>query len=189
MLDWKICKSPKSLALNIFRLLIFIIFISSCEDNSSHLANFKSAKIPISTAFNIRTVHTDSGLVSSVVHSPKMLNYSNANFPYYEFPENIIINLYDKNKNLTKISSNYAISYVNTDIIDLRGDVVISTHIGDTLFTQQLYYDRGQEWLFTNLEFEYASVDKKIYGIGFNSDKTFEKIKFLEVNGYFSVDE
>ena len=79
-------------------------------DNTSDLANYKSAKIPISTAFNIRTIHTDSGLVSSVVNSPKMLNYSNANFPYYEFPENIIITLFDKNKNLTKISSNYASS-------------------------------------------------------------------------------
>ena len=48
-------------------------------DNTSDLANYKSAKIPISTAFNIRTIHTDSGLVSSVVNSPKMLNYMGGN--------------------------------------------------------------------------------------------------------------
>ena len=55
--------------------------------------------------------------------------------------------------------------------------------------TDQLYYDRGQEWLFTNFDFRYVSSDKDIFGKGFDSDKSFEKIKFLEVNGYVSLDE
>ena len=118
-----------------------------------------------------------------------MLNFSNAIFPYYEFPNYIEVILYDKNNNKTKITSDYAISYSNSDLIDLRGNVVVSTHLKDTLITDQLYYDRGQEWLFTNFDFRYVSSDKDIFGKGFDSDKSFEKIKFLEVNGYVSLDE
>lgn len=118
-----------------------------------------------------------------------MLNFSNASFPYFEFPERIEVILFDKNKNQTKIISDYAISYSNTDLIDLRGNVVVSTHLQDTLITDQLYYDRGEEWLFTNFDFRYVSSDKDILGEGFDSDKTFEKIKFLKVNGFVSLED
>ena len=118
-----------------------------------------------------------------------MMNFSNANFPYFEFPLDIEVILYDKNNNQTKITADYAISYSNSDLIDLRGNVTISTHLRDTLISDQLYYDRAEEWLFTNYDFSYISDDKDIYGKGFDSDKTFEKIKFLEVKGYVSLDE
>ena len=116
-----------------------------------------------------------------------MLNFSNANFPYFEFPTNIEVILFDDNNNQTKIVADYAISYSESDLIDLRGNVIVSTHLMDTLITEQLYYDRGEEWLFTNFDFTYLSSDKDIFGKGFDSDKSFEKIQFLSVNGFVSI--
>ena len=116
-----------------------------------------------------------------------MLNFSNANFPYFEFPTNIEVILFDDNNNQTKIVADYAISYSESDLIDLRGNVIVSTHLMDTLITEQLYYDRGEEWLFTNFDFTYLSLDKDIFGKGFDSDKSFEKIQFLSVNGFVSI--
>jgi hypothetical protein len=52
-----------------------------------------------------------------------------------------------------------------------------------------LYYDKGEEWLFTNFDFRYVSSDKDILGKGFDSDKTFDKIKFLKVNGFVSLED
>jgi LPS export ABC transporter protein LptC len=171
-------------------LILSSLFIFlSCSQDKEIFNNFKKAEIPISSASNINSVHTDSGKVSSILNSPKMLNFSNAVFPYYEFPNQLEVILFDKNNNKTNIVADYAISYSNSDLIDLRGNVIISTHLKDTLITDQLYYDRGQEWLFTNFDFRYVSLDKDIFGKGFDSDKSFEKIKFLEVNGFVSLDE
>ena len=172
-----------------FYYLIFAFIFITCSNEKSIVLNLKTAEIPISSAVEINTVHTDSGIVSSILNSPKMLNFSNAAFPYFKFPKNIEVILIDRNNNKTKIIADYAISYSNSDLIDLRGNVIISTHLLDTLITDQLYYDRGMEWLFTNYDFRYVSSDKDIFGRGFDSDKTFEKIKFLEVNGYVSLDE
>ena len=69
-----------------------------------------------------------------------MLNFSNASFPYFEFPNNIEVTLYDQNNNQTKIIADYAISYSNSDLIDLRGNVVVSTHLMDTLITTVVLY-------------------------------------------------
>ena len=170
-------------------ILSFLLIFLSCSQDKEIFNNFKKAEIPKSSASNINSVHTDSGKVSSILNSPKMLNFSNAVFPYYEFPNQLEVILFDKNNNKTNIVADYAISYSNSDLIDLRGNVIISTHLKDTLITDQLYYDRGQEWLFTNFDFRYVSLDKDIFGKGFDSDKSFEKIKFLEVNGFVSLDE
>ena len=172
-----------------YLILIILIFLFSCDGEKDLSSFLRAADIPISSAIEINTVHTDSGVVSSILNSPKMLNFSNANFPYFEFPSNIEVILFDENNNQTKIIADYAISYSNSDLIDLRGNVIVSTYLLDTLITDQLYYDRGEEWLFTNFDFRYVSSDKDIYGVGFDSDKTFDKIKFLKVNGFVSLED
>ena len=87
-----------------------------------------------------------------------------------------------------KIIADYAISYSNSDLIDLRGNVIVSTHLMDTLISETIIVDTYEEWLFTNFDFRYVSSDKDIYGKGFDSDKSFDKIKFLKVNGFVSLE-
>ena len=170
-----------------YLILVYLTLFFSCSADKDLTSFLRTADIPISSALEIKTVHTDSGIVSSLLNSPKMLNFSNANFPYFEFPTNIEVILFDDNNNQTKIVADYAISYSESDLIDLRGNVIVSTHLMDTLITDQLYYDRGEEWLFTNFDFTYLSLDKDIFGKGFDSDKSFEKIQFLSVNGFVSI--
>lgn len=116
--------------------------------------------------------------------SPKMLDYSNRSFAFSEFPQGIVLKIYDKDNKQTTITSNYAISYADTDIIDLRGNVQIATHEKDTLFTEQLYYNKKLEWLFTNEPWIYGTL----HGIGFDSDKEFKNFQMLEMGGDFEVD-
>ena len=92
-------------------------------------------------------------------------------------------------KNESIITADYVISYNKTDLVDLRSNVIIITSSNDTLYTDQLYYDKGQEWLFTNHPFRYKSFDKDIRGVGFDSNINFTKINFLDVNGYVLLEE
>ena len=84
-------------------ILSFLFIFLSCSQDKEIFNNFKKAEIPISSASNINSVHTDSGKVSSILNSPKMLNFSNAVFPYYEFPNQLEVILFDKNNNKTKL--------------------------------------------------------------------------------------
>ena len=96
----------------------------------------------MSVAQNINTKYTDSGRLTTVLLSPKMVNFSNQEFPYYEFPDGINLTLYDRSNKSSTVESKHAIVYNETDLIDLRGDVVLITSNNDTLFTYQLYYDQ-----------------------------------------------
>ncbi|WP_458628804.1 LPS export ABC transporter periplasmic protein LptC [Winogradskyella sp. PC D3.3] len=147
---------------------------------------------PIGEAENIDLKYTefeeDTVRLLANLLSPKMLDYSNRRFAFSEFPIGIELKIYDKNNNLTTITSNYAIVYSDTDIIDLRGNVQIATHEKDTLFTEQLFYNQKLEWLFTNEPWLFKRFGSPSHGIGFDSDKEFKNFQLLEMGGEVQFD-
>ncbi|MBU2927647.1 LPS export ABC transporter periplasmic protein LptC [Winogradskyella psychrotolerans] len=147
---------------------------------------------PIGEAENIDLKYTefkaDTVMLVANLLSPKMLDYSNRNFAFNEFPNGVVLYVYDDKKNKTTITSDYAIVYSETDIIDLRGNVQIATHQNDTLLTEQLYYNQKLEWLFTNEPWLFKRAIGPLHGIGFDSDKEFKNFKMLEMGGEIELD-
>ena len=117
-----------------------------------------------------------------------MLDYSNRDFAFSEFPNGILLKVYDEDNQMTTISSSYAIFYSETDIIDLRGNVIIATHENDSLFTEQLFYNQKLEWIFTNVPWLFKRAVGPLHGIGFDSDKDFKNFQMLEMGGDVELD-
>lgn len=144
---------------------------------------------PLSISENINTKYTDSGKLKSHLKSVKMLNYSNRDFGFYEFPEGADLTLYDDNDNKSNVIADYAIMFDKTQLIDLRGNVVLHTHNNDTLFADQLYYDQERQWLFTNRPVKFRTKDQIINGNGFDSNRNFTNAQVLEVTGIVYLNE
>ena len=144
---------------------------------------------PLTIAENINTKYTDSGRIKSILLSPKMHDYSNRDFPFVEFPESVDLTILDADDNESNIIADYAIVYDQTDLIDLRGNVVLSTHQKDTLFAEQLYYDQKKQWLFTNVPVKFRTKNELINGNGFDSNRDFTNAQVLEVTGKIYIDE
>ena len=111
-------------------LFFFTIAVSlfSCESNFKEIQNFnKVSFFPASEVENMRGQYIDSGRVKAILVSPKMLDYSNVKYPFTEFPVGIHLTIYDKDKNKNTVIADYAIRYTKTDLIDLQGNVVITT--------------------------------------------------------------
>ena len=119
-----------------------------------------------------------------------MLDYSNRDFPFSEFPDGIHLNLFDDQNHKSVVLADYAISYSETDLIDLQGNVVLMTHTKDTLFAEQMYYDQKRERLFTNspVRFSFASGNAGRGNI-FDSDIRFENYEILEGSGSADIDQ
>jgi len=143
----------------------------------------------MSVAENINTKHTDSGRLTSVLVSPKMINFSNRPFPYYQFPEGIDLTVYNDQNQPSYVVANSAVVYNNTDLIDLRGDVILTTATNDTLFTDQLFYDQKKEWLFTDYPVKFRTKDYLTNGNGFDANQNFTNAQVLEVTGRIYIEE
>lgn len=139
--------------------LLFVITLFSCEGNYQNIQkmNLKD-EAPVAVGKNINLIYTDSGKVAANLIAPVLLDYSNYEFPYQEFPEGIILHFWEDDKKNT-ITADYAIKYEITNLVDLRHNVVITTSDSLILHARQLYWDQKNEWLFTDLPYQIKFED------------------------------
>ena len=113
----------------------------------------------------------------------KMLDYSNVEFPFTEFPKGINVTMYDSNGKRTFITSDYAVTFKGTDLIDLQKNVKISNETGQFLETEQLYFDQKNEWFFTEKKFKFTDPKGVSFGEGIDFSKDFKIVNSQRING------
>lgn len=157
---------------------IFIVaMLFSCQDNYSEIQKLSyNKRFPVGEAENMFLIYTDSGKVKSTLRSPYNKDFSNQKFPFMEFPNGIELEFFDEQNNKSVVTSDYAILYSDTRLVDLQGNVVLKTHDGNILEAPQLYWDQDREWIFTEGEFkwsnEYGVLLQGSNGIDFNRNLT-----------------
>lgn len=164
--------------------IAFVMVIVGCESNFKEIQkdNF-SDFVPSNDADDVNLKYTDSGRITGILISKKMLDYAMVAFPFTEFPKGIRVSLYDKNAKKTIITSNHAVSYKETGIIDLQGNVKIVSDDGQVLETQQLYYDQKNAWFFTERKFKFSSPKGISNGQGIDFSKDFKVINSQRITG------
>jgi len=175
----------------VFIVTVFAVtMFFGCESNFKEVQkiNFKEF-VPSGDADKVNLKYTDSGLIKVILVSPKMLDYSSVDFPFTEFPKGIDVTLYDNKAKTTRVTSNYAVSYKLTNIIDLQGKVKIVSQNGQTLETEQLYYDQKNEWFFTEKKFKFTDLKGSSNGQGIDFSKDFTIINSQRIMGEFDSAE
>lgn len=171
-------------------LLLFAaaLFFVSCETSLKEVRKFNVTEFnPVGEAKEFNLKYTDSGKIKAILVSPQMLDYSQLEFPFTEFPKGIDVTVYDDLGNTNKVTSKYAISYTGSDLIDLRGNVKIVTHDGKSLETEQLYYDQKNDWFFTQKPYTFTDKGNVINGVGIDFSKDFKTLDTQEINGVYSL--
>lgn len=133
--------------------------------------------------------YTDSGRISTVLQSKKMMEYGTVSFPFTEFPEGVHVTFYDNMGKRTYVRSDYAISYKGTDVIDLRGKVRIWTDVGQTLETEQLFFDQKTNWFYTEESFKFSDPKGISYGQGVDFSRDFKIVNSQKIRGQIDKGE
>ena len=169
---------------------IVVTMFFSCKNNFKEIQQIGVLQNePIGVAEHINLKYTDSGRLKANLLSPKMLDYSNRDFAFSEFPDGVVLHLFDENKQRNIIVADYAIVYNETDLIDLRGNVIITSNAKDTVYTEQLYYNQKDDWIFTNQPVGYVSPEKIATSNAFDSNRDFDDYGMTELTGTQYLDE
>ena len=165
-------------------VIVVLTMIVGCESNFKEVQKINFSEfVPSGEADKINLKYTDSGRITAILISPKMIDYAAVDFPFTEFPKGIDVTLYDKNAKRTFIKSDYATSYKLTNVIDLKGNVKITSQDGQVLETDQLYFDQKNEWFFTEKPFKFTDPKGVSNGTGIDFSKDFKVINSQKIAG------
>jgi len=171
-------------------MALAVTLFFGCESNFKQVQKINFTEFtPSGDADKVNLKYTDSGLIKVILVSPKMLDFATVSFPFTEFPKGIDVTLYDDKGKMTRVISNYAVSYKPTGIIDLQGKVVIESENGQKLETEQLYFDQKNEWFYTEKKFKFTDLKGTSNGQGIDFSKDFKIINSQRIMGEIESSE
>lgn len=148
------------------------------------------AKLPRLHATDITTVISDSGITRYRISASVWNVYDRAAQPYWEFPEGIHFEKFDENLKVdASIHSKYARFNEYEKVWELRGNVRMMNLKGELFETPQLFWNQGQQRLYSDSIVKITQETSIIYAVGFESNEQMTKYLFKSTKGIFPVEE
>jgi LPS export ABC transporter protein LptC len=171
--------------------LVTAITLFSCEDNFQEIQRMSiSDNAPIGIGVHTNTKYLDSGKVSVNLMTPKSFDYTTLEFPYREFPEGVEVWYWDDENKKSIVTSDFAVEYAKSNLVDLRSNVKMVTSDGTTVFAEQMYWDQKNKWVFTDKPYKIQFKDGSFNeGQGFNSSENFKTFMSRKNQGVQLIDK
>lgn len=182
---------------------VVAILFMSCKDDYQRVGEEAIKPVfPERIAHNFTFTYTETvdvmssqdsaqSRVIAVLSSPLSEDYDNQNFKFRTFPNGLKVDFFDEKNQKSVVKADYGIVYSQTGLIDLQGNVVIETHDGKKLETPQLFFDRKNNWIFTEEEFTYTNPEDGTVmdGEGMDFNKEFSFFKAHKTYGLMTIKE
>lgn len=179
------------------------LLLCSCTDDYKRVgAEAVKPSIPQGVVQNFTLIYTetpkvlnrsdsDTSRIIAILTSPLTEDFTHRNFKFQTFPEGLHVEVFDEDNQKSVIMADYGIVYSQTNLIDLRGNVVLTMHDGKKLESPQLFFDRTNNWVFTEAAFTYTNPEDGTImdgqGMDFNQD--FSYFKAHNTYGLMTVQE
>ncbi len=179
-----------------FRSLIFFILLAglfgmlaACENDIKDIEAIDRKVDNVDRYKNIRVTYSDSARIRVVITAPLMeSHFETKNQQEDRFPDGVFVEFHDeKGLAASWLSAKEAVSYPNKKLIVVRDSVALVSIEGDTLRTEELFWNSQNEEIYTNGAFRYANKDERIYGYKFKSDQNFNTYSYEKMSGQLNV--
>ncbi len=170
-------------------MLVAITALTACKSDLETIETIVQAdEGPLESAFNVEIIYSDQARVRMILTAPQMDRYENDE-NYLEMPLGLNVVFYDSLMQQTSsMTSKYAISYDDTEIIEARNDVVVINEIGEKLNTEQLIWDQKKEIIYSEKFVKITADDEVTYGEGFRADERFDRWEITNPRGTFRME-
>src|ERR1043165_3004565 len=162
----------------------FIVF-SSCENDPAVVDALFKKKISAEVGKNIESYLSQSGKVKAKLTSPYMLRYQ-ADSPYIEFPRTLHVDFYNDSTIIeSTVDAKYARFVEYDHKVLLRDSVLVqSLKNGDTLRTQELWWDQDKHEFYTDKPSHVYQRDKIIFAkSGLRASQDLTSYTFYNTSG------
>ncbi|MBC7826518.1 MAG: LPS export ABC transporter periplasmic protein LptC [Chitinophagaceae bacterium] len=169
-------------------LFISCFFIIACENDEKKLDALFTNRAAVEEAFTIESFMSQSGKVKAKLTAPYMMIVQ-GDSPYVEFPRTVHVDFYSDSITIESVmDAHYAKHFQYNGKVLLRDSVVvINKNNGDTLRTNELWWDRDKREFRTDKPVQIYQKDKTIFGRGLWGLQDFSKYSLDTITGIVLV--
>lgn len=169
--------------------LISCFFIVSCENSLKDLNQFTEKKIGVEEAKQVSIIYSLGDKTKAKLVAPYMLRHEES-VPYIEFTKTLHTDFFDDSLRIeSKLDAHYG-RYMETESkVYLRDSVVVFNTKGDTLYCNELYWDRsktGKEF-YTDKPVRIRTPSQIIDGDGLDAPQDFKSWHIINGRGTVRV--
>jgi len=164
-------------------------FIVSCENSLEDIEKITSRRIGVEEAKQVDIVYSLGDKTKARLSAPFMLRHQEA-VPYIEFTKTIHADFYDDSMRIeSKMDAHYGKYMEAESKVYLKDSVVVFNTKGDTLFCNELYWDRskpGREF-YTDKPVRIRTLTQLIDGDGLDAPQDFKSWHIINGRGWVRV--
>jgi LPS export ABC transporter protein LptC len=175
-------------------LLTGCFFVYSCENSEKQIKEVTETKELVEEAKNIEALLSQEGVVKAKLKSPLMLRHSGKNPDdtlYAEFPKTLHVDFFDSTSKIQSwLDSKYGKYFETLNKVFLKDSVITINTKGDTLKTDELWWDQQKEKFYTDKPYQLNTPTRRIHGSkGLEASQDFSEITFNEPEGVVQVSQ
>lgn len=165
-------------------LLISCFFVCSCENDIRDVDALMKRQTGVEEALQVTSYLSQEGMMKARLKSPFMLRHQ-ADSAYVEFPRTLHVDFYNDSLEIESIlDAKYARYREYEDKVYLRDSVVVINLMkGDTLKTDELWWDQNTQEFYTDKAVEIRQRDKTVYGTGLKAAQDFSWYDIFHISG------
>lgn len=164
------------------------LFLCSCENKTEEILRItRPEQQPVETAGNVKVIYSDSAFVKAQLKAPVMNRFEGSR-NYTELPQGVELVFFNRDlEQISRLTSNYAISYDDEKTMEARNHVVVVNEKGETLNTEHLVWDEKSRKIFSDQFARITTRDEIIYGDGFEANEDFSVYRIKNVKGIIRI--
>ena len=166
------------------RSILFLVTtfsVLSCNNDKLDIKKYRTKdSLSIEIAKNVEMLYSDSAKVRVIIKSPTLKRYTDAGETYDEFPDGLVVEFLDNNRNVSSwMKADYALRKQTEKKIFVQTNVELYNKQNDELLTDELIWDEDSEEIYTSklVKINQPSVGDTSIGIGFKADQEFTRFE------------
>lgn len=171
--------------------ILTLMAMPSCKNDVQTVLSLDVVDtLPEMTAMDIEILYSNKGRVQIKLVSPYLVNKTEEE-PLLLFPRGFTVYFYDTAMNVqSTITADYGISYEKKKLMEARHNVVVENmEKGEKLNTEELFWDRNKQLIYSEKFVRLTTGGQVITGDGLTSKEPFDELIILNPKGTIEIKE
>ena len=167
-----------------------LLLFAGCENDDKAISEWTEKKILVEEAKKVETYFSQNGKLRARLNAPLMIR-SESDTVYVEFPKKLHVDFYDSlTKKESWVDARYGKYFESLNKVWLRDSVVVISVKGDTLSTNELWWDQNTRKFYTEQKVRISTKNKNIYGgKGMEANQDLSDVIIRQPSGFVLVSD